>query len=449
MITGGIIALGLATLPASVSIRRLKEEFLALATKTFEKRRGGTVITALDYFKLTSAIFLVLRIWDSVYRTRPLRDGLRRLFDERKLFSADRREVRVAVISAKDNGADKCLITNYNRPAYADQDLDFEREDEGRNEMKIWEAALATSSAPFYFRKFEKIETKKNYTDGALHANFPVQYALEEIDRIWKIPGEKTAPLDFLLTVGTGQQNREIVIPVPLRIGGFEAVCTSFHNNLDSHRQWLEFKRVYLDDNALGSKVHRLNTCIEGEYVALDHYKKMRDIDKNISIQALNPDFAKTMETLARTLIANLFFFEPSSLYRDSGSLVSRQKDRIEGTIRCRLARETTALKNLVDVIDNFWYREVRTEAELNKETDRWKRIPLLDQQRSRVRTQREWLRVDGTIAPVESFETLQVIGITMKRNAVANGPINIMLPVPISGFPVEWRTLQQMARRR
>src|SRR6266487_161383 len=112
MSTGGIIALGLATLPASLSITRLKEEFLLLATKTFEKRRGGTVITTLDYFKLTSAIFLVLRIWDSVYRTTPLRDGLRRLFGERKLFSAERREVRVAVVSAKDNGADKCLITN-------------------------------------------------------------------------------------------------------------------------------------------------------------------------------------------------------------------------------------------------------------------------------------------------------------------------------------------------
>jgi hypothetical protein len=314
--------------------------------------------------------------------------------------------------------------------------------------MKVWEAALATSSAPFYFRKFEKIETKKNYTDGALHANFPVQYALEEIDRVWKIPGEKKAPLDLLLTVGTGQQRREIVIPVPLRIGGFEAVCTSFHNNLDSHRQWSEFKRVYLDDNHLRSKVHRLNTCIEGDYVALDHYKKMRDIDKHISIQALDLDFAKTMDNLARTLIAKLFFFEPSSLYRDSGSLVSRQNDCIQGTIRCRLARESTPLKNLVDVIDSFWYREVHTEADLNKENDQWRPIPLLDRQRSRVRTQREWLRIDYTIAPVESLETQQVIGVTLRRSVLANGPIYIMAPVPISGFPVEWRILQQRARR-
>jgi hypothetical protein len=55
---------------------------------------------------------------------------------------------------------------------------------------------------------------------------------------------------------------------------------------------------------------------------------------------------------------------------------------------------------------------------------------------------------VGCTIAPVESLETLQVIGVTLRRSAIANGPINIMAPVPISGFPVEWRTLQQRARR-
>lgn len=315
--------------------------------------------------------------------------------------------------------------------------------------MKVWEAALATSSAPFYFRKFEKFETKKNYADGALHANFPVQYTLEEIDRVWKIPGEHKTPLDILLTVGTGQQNREIVIPVPLRIGGFEAVCTSFHNNLDSHRQWLEFKRVYLDDKQLKSKVHRLNAPIEGDYVALDHYKRMHDIDMNIGVQAQKPEVSSMIEDLARRLIAKLFFFEPSSSYRDNRSLASRQNEHIKGTIRCRLARESTPLKNLVDVIDSFWYREVHTEAELITENDRWKQIPLLDQQRSRVRTQREWLRVECTIAPVDSLETLQIIGVSLRRSKVADGPISITAPIPISGFPIDWKKLQHRSKRQ
>jgi hypothetical protein len=50
--------------------------------------------------------------------------------------------VKVAVTSSKDNGINKCLITNYNRPTL-DDNLDFEREDENGKEMKIWEAAIA------------------------------------------------------------------------------------------------------------------------------------------------------------------------------------------------------------------------------------------------------------------------------------------------------------------
>jgi hypothetical protein len=413
----------------------LKKEFLALATRTFQEKR--------DYFKLTSAIFIILRVWDSVYRTTPLRDSLKELFgSEKKLFSAARREVRVAVTSAKDNGADKCLITNYNRPTYNEQDLDFEREDDDQKEMKTWEAALATASAPFYFRKFEKLETKKNYTDGALHANFPVQYALEEIYRVWKVPGEEKPPLDILLSVGTGQQNRKIVVPMPLRIGGFEALCTSFHNNLDSHRQWLEFKRVH-QRSQLGNKVHRLNARIEGKYVALDHYEAMSDIDKDISKQVKNCDMAERIESIARKLIANLFFFEPSASYRDSNTPSTKHNDRIPGTIRCRLAQGSASLKGLVDIIDSFWYKEIRSEEDVEgSEEASWTKIPLPSHQFEKVRTQHEWFRVECPIVPIEKVGTQEVIAITLKGRKGGEKK------VPISGFPVEWHVLQQRARR-
>lgn len=346
----------------------------------------------------------------------------------------------MAILTLRSStGADKCLITNYNRPAYADQNTDFEREDDGKNEMAIWEAGLATSAAPFYFQKFEKQETKKNYCDGALHANFPVQYTLDEICRIWNCPGEEKPPIDILLTVGTGEQTREIKIPVPLRIGGFEAVCTSFHNNLDSHRQWVEFKRVHLDGTQLGNKVHRLNAHIKGKYVALDDYKRMRAIDEDIQVQVQEPHFAARIDSIAALLIANLFFFEPSPMYRDRNSSTSRQNYYIPGSIRCRLARESTPLKNLVDTIDGFWYKEIRTEADLSNDRP-WKKIPFPDQERSRVRTQRAWLRIEHNISPMEQQSTRQVLAVTLKRRGGEK--------VPISGFPVEWRILQQRARR-
>lgn len=399
------------------------------------------MLKQLDYFKLTTAAFLCLRIWDSVYKTAPLRESLKELFGANaKLFSSAHRDIRVAVTAAKDNGADKCLITNYNRPAYADQNTDFEREDNENNELAIWEAGLATSAAPFYFQKFEKQETKKNYCDGALHSNFPVQYTLDEICRIWNYPGEEKPPIDILLTVGAGQQNREIKIPVPLRIGGFDAVCTSFHNNLDSHRQWAEFERVHLDTTQLGNVVHRLNAQIKGKYVALDDYKRMPEIDKDIQVQVEEPDFAARIDGIAALLIANLFFFEPHPMYRDRNSSNSRQNYYIPGSIRCRLARESTPLKNLVDVIDSFWYKEIRTEADLSNERP-WKKISFSDQERRRVRTQRAWLRIEHNITPVEQQNTRQVLAVTLKRRGDEK-------KVPISGFPVEWRILQQRARR-
>ena len=61
---------------------------------------------------------------------------------------------------------------------------DFEREDKDKLEMRTWEAGLATAAAPFYFPEYYKPETKKDYVDGALHANFPGAYALEEMDKI-------------------------------------------------------------------------------------------------------------------------------------------------------------------------------------------------------------------------------------------------------------------------
>lgn len=68
------------------------------------------MLKQLDYFKLTTTVFLILRIWDSVYKTTPLKESLKELFGaDNKLFSAAHREVRVAVTAAKDNG--ECSLT--------------------------------------------------------------------------------------------------------------------------------------------------------------------------------------------------------------------------------------------------------------------------------------------------------------------------------------------------
>lgn len=448
--TGGIIALGLGILPNDKSSQKdrsigaLKREFIELATKTFRTGRGGTLLAALDPFKLTSKSFMALRLWESKYSTKPLKEGLQKIFGpENNLFAARNRTTRVAVTSAKDNGADRCLIANYNRPT-ANADLDFEREDENMNEMKIWEAGLATAAAPFYFEKFEKSETGKNYTDGALHSNFPVQYALEEITRVWQTPDGEKPPLDILLSVGTGIQEREIKIPSMLKIGGFEAVVTSFHNNLDCNRKWQDFKLLNMADKYSQRKVHRLNAAIDGNYVALDHYKRMTEIDKNIAEQVQEPTFASEIDALATILAASLLFFEPT---RNSPSgLPSRDRAYIPGSIRCRLARDSAPLKTLVDLIDSFWYKEIRTEKDLT-EVGSWTKVPLPDQLRVKVKIQRDWLRVPYTISTVESQGAQQVLAVTFRRSSYLMKTWVGQLPIPISGFPVAFQSIDKKAR--
>src|SRR2546421_11736787 len=56
-------------------------------------------------------------------------------------------------------------------------------------------SALATSAAPIYFKPYERGHPPKLYSDGALHANLPVAYALWETQKIWP-PADASRPSD-------------------------------------------------------------------------------------------------------------------------------------------------------------------------------------------------------------------------------------------------------------
>ncbi|ELR06817.1 hypothetical protein GMDG_08109 [Pseudogymnoascus destructans 20631-21] len=63
-------------------------------------------------------------------------------------------------------------------------------------EMKVWEAARATSAASPYFKPY------KGYHDGGLGGhNNPVNLALWEQDLLWDRKGKQP---DFVLSLGTG-----------------------------------------------------------------------------------------------------------------------------------------------------------------------------------------------------------------------------------------------------
>ncbi|KAL2352357.1 hypothetical protein BJ546DRAFT_205989 [Cryomyces antarcticus] len=109
--------------------------------------------------------------------------------------------------------------------------------------MRVWEAALATSAAPFYFKPYVKRDRMKRYVDGALHANMPAILALEEKKRTWPAQKERTRAdalpyhetrVDALVSVGTGIQQKDFNIPSVLEIAGLPEVWETFFLSMDT-----------------------------------------------------------------------------------------------------------------------------------------------------------------------------------------------------------------------
>ena len=446
--TGGIIALSLA-MRDDLTIRDMKKTFIDLAHKQFGQRREGEMLSTIDPLKLTSKLMMLLRIFPSIYPSTPLRDGLVDLFsEETTLFSSiiqtkRQRATRVAVTSTKDTSASLCLIANYNRFSLQNSD-DFEREDEDYKELKTWEAGLATSAAPLYFRPFKKAATEKDYVDGALHANFPATIALDEISKIW--PG--SAHLDILLSVGTGIQEKEYRIPSVAKIGGVEKIFAMFYNSLDTERSY----KALMDASQVNlacHRIHRLNAHIQGGYIALDDHKKLEELERMVKNQVKGEggvlhSLGKRIVEVADLLIANLFFLEPDEGTLFSPSLrdpVSPQRIKFFGSIRCRLAHESPELKQLVNKVDEFWLKEIvsANPGELDRDDPTLVPctvIPLTDGQRSNIRMHRKRFRVQITITTFDPINTQQLIAVKLKGRTRA---------IPISGFPV---TLQELQKR-
>lgn len=450
--TGGIVALGLASLDKKVP--EMKQKFMQLASGTFAHRNEGRAITRLDSFKVFSKIGMLLRIWDSVYPSEPLKNQLVELFGKNtKLFSAapttkQQRSVRVAVTSVKNKGADFCLIANYNRPNLSTAD-DFEREDEDAKDFKTWEAGLATAAAPFYFCSYEKPETLKDYVDGALEANFPVRHALDEMNKVWTRSKGLVPSLDVLVSVGTGiQAHKGMEIPSLLKVGGFDKICTSFHSNIDSHRAWKKFEAEMTSKNSsILDRTYRLNAHITGDYVALDQYRVMEILNKMVKEQ-MKPDGEKESQlstqirVLAEVLIAKLFYFEPDDIKKPHQYLSSdneRVHHILPGSIRCRLAFNSPALKQLVNRISGFRHIAYVKRYPDSSEQLVWNQIPYGDEHRRAVRVNGEGFRVDHTIRTFEPDDAQQMIvvvfndGVLSERNS-------------ISGFPVSLNCLKERA---
>ena len=77
------------------------------------------------------------------------------------------------------------------------------------HQLRIWEAASATSAAPSFFKPFKTDRSpQKTYLDGALYFNNPASVANHERKFLW--PDVAENPPDIFLSLGTGKYGRQV-----------------------------------------------------------------------------------------------------------------------------------------------------------------------------------------------------------------------------------------------
>ncbi|KAN0096064.1 hypothetical protein V8E51_014869 [Hyaloscypha variabilis] len=455
--TGGIISLALAMTNASIT--EMETFFRGVSEKTFSQTTAGVISRIGPLKKLTTYTLMILRLTESVFSSESLKEGLKSFFKdyhplETSLFApalhSQPSSTRVAVTSAKDLGQTTCLITSYNHPL-GNPTNNLEREEDSEKDIKIWEAALATSAAPFYLPPFEKKETNTQYVDGAVYANCPAEVAYGEMEKLWP---DKGASLDYLVSLGTGDQKaKHGEAPTLVNMGFFVSIRAMFQRQLDSKSSWAKFEQQTAPLNAR-SRLYRLDPPLKGEHVELYEHKRLQEI-RGLATEWTRTTAAANIQELADTLIANLFFFEPDDA-EATNSPVSSSKflsdpscTVLAGSIRCRLSHESPQLEKLLgEMVEGFCHAETRSDSTADVgRVQNWTKIehplgprPLLNCMVSEVQYQghevKRKFRLPFTFMVKKNNIMYQVLAMKLKRSEKR---------IAISGFP---STIDDLVRR-
>ncbi|KAK4169827.1 hypothetical protein QBC43DRAFT_225424 [Cladorrhinum sp. PSN259] len=373
--TGGIIALGLGVKRWSVA--SCIKQFLHLSRQAFTPRRlgrFGSMVTHKSYNK-----------------TKPLELALKSAFGEDQILfgagdDADKdlteHEIKVVVTSTSATENRPVIMTNYNT-AGADRgklcSYQFLRSSHSNTELKVWEAARATSAAPLYFKSYVKPETGIAYTDGAIHYNCPVWIAHQERQFLWPSVSEWNP--DILLSLGTGlgninsnrkeeERRAKDMHKERQNTSGLRYLWRTAYGILDSQLNCEEVWDEYCTKSGLYTGLGnlprhpdpkaserrefyrrqvRINVPLPGERPALDDVGKLAQLYDQVSN---NIGSNSDIKEMAHRLVASSFYFEQShrasiSHYADAGVLTSH------GTIRCRFDEGSNNVKGLGRILRN------------------------------------------------------------------------------------------------
>lgn len=183
--TGGMIALasGISRKPLS----ELEELYMTMGEQVF---KGGSLLKAVGVVSDAAQ-----------YSADGLEKQLKRVFGEDRPLLTQRSQqaptpgtchVFVVAVSNRSKNPQPFLLRNWHE--------ETKRHPLGTCQGKLWQAARATSAAPFYFPAFHHEASDHPLDDGGIYRNNPTCLALSEVQALW--PGRE---LGCVASFGTGR----------------------------------------------------------------------------------------------------------------------------------------------------------------------------------------------------------------------------------------------------
>jgi predicted acylesterase/phospholipase RssA len=334
--TGGLIALGLAA--KDWTVENCIYHFTDLCEKAFTRRVG---------MNIPGMSMLVESLHHSKYETAPLQQALQQAFSPDDYLFGGPRETnhRTKVAVTATNSGSVSVLANYNRNCAQKVPYTFQRPEKLTSELKIWEAARATSAAPRIFKPFSHEPSKQVYVDGAVYHNNPIHIADLERRLLWPSDGHSVP--DFVLSIGTAynpnSRKKLIEKSSMVNVGIFGHAKSLASIAMDHIRSSLDSEKTYQDfilqiglPKEYSDRYQRINPLILEDPPALDDVHRMKDLQSTVRKQMTNDT---AIISAAYRLLATSFYFEKISpiIPQANGSLLCT------GMIRCRLPRATFA----------------------------------------------------------------------------------------------------------
>jgi predicted acylesterase/phospholipase RssA len=369
---GGIIALGLGA--NGWSVAKCTSMFKKLCKQSFE-RKWAFSLHALEQLMPFSG--------RALYETSSIENALQQAFGaDQSLFAGTRelmdneaviqRTTKVAVTTTTTGGR-PALLGNYNRTDIEDDaPYSFPRSEKPDSELKVNEAARATSAAPTIFKQFEHKPSGQVYLDGAIHFNCPVGPALREQKLIWPENADRCP--DIVLSIGTGYNiiPRKPVGPANISPRGlfagvrilYKTAVDNISTSLNAEKMWREFLDHSQVPEHLKERYVRLNLKLQKDPPRMDEVSQLEEMEAKTRSQ-YTKDRALTKAVADRLLATAFYFALEQEILPPSRSEVEPTCRTVTGRFECRFAPHSSELKSLGETLrrrSRDAHRQLRAE---------------------------------------------------------------------------------------